>query len=151
MAGKALKTPPARSPHRRATTVETPTSAGAITSAIRVLPTAMELRLGGVSFVFTPSFRGGSGSPLVCLHGFTDTWRTWGLVLPSLEPHPDVLARTRRGPAGGPRLPVTLSDDTLPDAIERVMDEAGFERAHLVGNSLGGYLAPPVGAPGGGA
>ena len=25
---------------------------------------------------FTPSYRGGSGAPLVCLHGFTDTWRT---------------------------------------------------------------------------
>jgi len=35
--------------------------------------------------VFTPSHRGGSGPPLVCLHGFTDTWRTWELVLPELE------------------------------------------------------------------
>ena len=31
---------------------------------------------------FTPSHRGGSGPPMVCLHGFTDTWRTWELVLP---------------------------------------------------------------------
>jgi hypothetical protein len=35
--------------------------------------------------VFTPSHRGGSGPPLVCLHGLTDTWRTWELVLPELE------------------------------------------------------------------
>jgi pimeloyl-ACP methyl ester carboxylesterase len=101
-----------------------------------------------VSFVFTPSFRGGSGSPLVCVHGFTDTWRTWELVLPALERHHDVLAPTLPGHAGGPRLPDTLSDDTLPDAIELVMDEAGFQRAHLVGNSLGGYLALQVAARG---
>ena len=43
---------------------------------------------------FTPSHRGGSGPPLVCLHGFTDTWRTWELVLPALERHHDVLAPT---------------------------------------------------------
>jgi pimeloyl-ACP methyl ester carboxylesterase len=29
----------------------------------------------------------------------------------------------------------------LADAAERAMDEAGFETAHLVGNSLGGYIA----------
>ena len=39
----------------------------------------------GVSLSFTPAHRGGSGPPLVCLHGFTDTWRVWELVLPALE------------------------------------------------------------------
>jgi pimeloyl-ACP methyl ester carboxylesterase len=29
----------------------------------------------------------------------------------------------------------------LADVVERAMDEAGFETAHLVGNSLGGYVA----------
>jgi hypothetical protein len=38
-----------------------------------------------VSSTFTSSHRGGSGSPVVCLHGFIDTWRTWELVLPALE------------------------------------------------------------------
>jgi pimeloyl-ACP methyl ester carboxylesterase len=36
----------------------------------------------------------------------------------------------------------------LPDAVERLMDEAGFERAHLVGNSLGGFLALQLAARG---
>ena len=26
---------------------------------------------------FTASKRGGSGKPLLCVHGFVDTWRTW--------------------------------------------------------------------------
>jgi pimeloyl-ACP methyl ester carboxylesterase len=94
-----------------------------------------------MSFVFTPLHRGGSGPPLVCLHGFTGTWRMWELVLSALERHHDVLAPTLPGHAGGPPAPQPLSDETLPDAIERLMDEAGFERAHLVGNSLGGFLA----------
>ncbi len=97
---------------------------------------------------FTPSHRGGSGSPLVCLHGFTDTWRTWELVLPALERRHDVLAPTLLGHAGGPPLTGEVSDALVVDAVERAMDEAGFETAHLVGNSLGGYVALQLAARG---
>ena len=81
------------------------------------------------------------GSPLVCLHGFADTWRAWELVLPALERHHDVLAVTLAGHAGGPPIAGEISDVVLADAVERAMDEAGFETAHIVGNSLGGYVA----------
>jgi pimeloyl-ACP methyl ester carboxylesterase len=97
---------------------------------------------------FTPFHRGGSGPPLVLLHGFTDTWRTWDLVLPELERHHDVLAPTLVGHAGGPPLEGEVTRDLLPDAIERAMDEAGFETAHIVGNSLGGYFALQLAARG---
>jgi pimeloyl-ACP methyl ester carboxylesterase len=98
--------------------------------------------------VFTPSHRGGSGPPLVCLHGFTDTWRTWELVLPALERRHEVLAPTLLGHAGGPPLEGGASDVLIADAIERAMDDAGFETAHLVGNSLGGYVALQLAARG---
>jgi pimeloyl-ACP methyl ester carboxylesterase len=91
--------------------------------------------------LFTPSHRGGSGSPLVCLHGFTDTWRTWELALPALERHHEVLAPTLPGHAGGPPLGGEVTDDLLADGVERAMDAAGWETAHIVGNSLGGYVA----------
>lgn len=90
---------------------------------------------------FTPAHRGGGGPPLVCLHGFTDTWRTWELVLPTLERHHDVLAPALPGHAGGPALGPRPDGDALLDGLERAMDEAGFETAHVAGNSLGGYLA----------
>ncbi|MGI9556354.1 MAG: alpha/beta fold hydrolase [Solirubrobacterales bacterium] len=97
---------------------------------------------------FTPSHRGGEGSPMVCLHGFADTWRTWELVLPALERSHDVLALTLPGHAGGPPLGEEVSGVALTDAIEREMDEAGFESAHLVGNSLGGYISLQLAARG---
>jgi pimeloyl-ACP methyl ester carboxylesterase len=97
---------------------------------------------------FTAAHRGGSGEPLVCLHGFTDTWRTWELVLPMLERHHDVLAPTLAGHAGGPPLDGNLTDATLADAVEQAMDDAGFATAHLVGNSLGGYVAFQLAARG---
>jgi pimeloyl-ACP methyl ester carboxylesterase len=78
---------------------------------------------------------------MVCLHGFVDTWRTWDLVLPALERRHDVLALTLAGHAGGPPIAGEPGEQALVDAVEAGMDQAGFVTAHLVGNSLGGYLA----------
>ncbi|MGH2867198.1 MAG: alpha/beta fold hydrolase [Solirubrobacteraceae bacterium] len=97
---------------------------------------------------FTPSHRGGSGSPLVCVHGLSDTWRSWELVLPALERRHDVLAVTLAGHAGGPPLAATVTDQALADGVQRAMDEAGFETAHMVGNSLGGYVSLQLAACG---
>jgi pimeloyl-ACP methyl ester carboxylesterase len=96
---------------------------------------------------FTPAHRGGSGPPLVLLHGFLDTWRVWELVLPALERSHDVLAPTLAGHAGGPPLP-QVSADAVVDAVEAAMDEAGFDTAHVAGNSLGGYVALALAARG---
>jgi pimeloyl-ACP methyl ester carboxylesterase len=90
---------------------------------------------------FTASHRGGSGPPLLALHGFTDTWRTWELILPTLEREHDVLAPTLAGHAGGPPIDGEASGAALADALERAMDDAGWPTAHIVGNSLGGHLA----------
>src|SRR4051794_29164637 len=96
----------------------------------------------------TPSLRVGSGPPLVLLHGFVDTWRTWELVLPALERHHDVLAPTLVGHAGGPPLEGAVTRHLLADAVERAMDAAGFATAHVAGNSLGGYVALQLAARG---
>jgi pimeloyl-ACP methyl ester carboxylesterase len=90
---------------------------------------------------FTASHRGGEGPPLLCLHGFADTWRTWELVLAPLEQHHEVLAPTLPGHAGGPPLPRALTESVLADAVEHAMDVAGFETAHIAANSLGGFVA----------
>jgi len=85
---------------------------------------------------------------MVLLHGFTDTWRSWDLVLPALEREHDVLAPTLVGHAGGPDIEGALDEDVLVTAVEAAMDAAGFETAHFAGNSLGGYLALHLAARG---
>jgi pimeloyl-ACP methyl ester carboxylesterase len=97
--------------------------------------------------LFTPAHRGGSGPPLVLLHGFLDTWRVWELVLPALERRHDVLAPTLAGHAGGPPLDV-VTNAAVAEAVERAMDAAGFATAHVAGNSLGGYVALQLAARG---
>ena len=97
---------------------------------------------------FTASHRGGAGSPLVLLHGFTDTWRTWDLVLPALERERDVLALTLPGHAGGPPLPHPLTAAAVGDVVEAALDDAGLATAAIAGNSLGGYVALELAARG---
>jgi pimeloyl-ACP methyl ester carboxylesterase len=79
---------------------------------------------------------------MVLIHGIANTWRTWLPVLPALEREHDVLALTLAGHYGGASLgegtPPSLS--ALTDAAERALDESGFDAAHLVGNSLGGWI-----------
>jgi alpha-beta hydrolase superfamily lysophospholipase len=96
------------------------------------------------------SYRGGSGTPLVLLHGINATWRVWRPLLPVLECEHDVFAPTLPGHRYGPPLadgkPVSVVE--LADGVEHILDRAGIETAHLVGNSLGGWLAIELGRRG---
>ena len=95
------------------------------------------------SFDATPSHRGGAGSPLLLLHGVGATWRAWSPILSHLECHHDVLAPTLLGHGGAPRLApgITPSVDALVDGVEQALDAAGMGEVHVVGNSLGGWVA----------
>lgn len=92
---------------------------------------------------FTPGYRGGTGSPLVLLHGVGGNWRAWTPVLPHLESHHEVFAPTLLGHGGAVPFDagVAPSIDALADGVEEALDAAGVGRAHVVGNSLGGWLA----------
>lgn len=97
---------------------------------------------------FKPFHHGGEGPPLLCLHGFLDTFRTWDLILPYLERRHEVLALTLPGHAGGTALGDYASETAVVDAVEHELDAVGWARAHLVGNSLGGWLALALAARG---
>ena len=88
------------------------------------------------------SYSGGSGTPLVLLHGVGGNWRVWTPILPLVEGRHAVHALTLPGHAGGPPLPegVTPSVAALVDGVAAELDRLGIDRAHLVGNSLGGWI-----------
>ena len=88
-------------------------------------------------------YRGGSGEPLVLIHGIGHTWRGWKPMLPLLERDFEVLAVDLPGFGRSPSLPpgTEATPEALADAVEGAMDEAGFQKAVLCGNSLGGWIA----------
>jgi pimeloyl-ACP methyl ester carboxylesterase len=90
-----------------------------------------------------PYYKGGSGSDLVLLHGWSDDWRTWQSVIPELEKHHKVFAPTLLGHFGGPPWPIRdpLHFYQIVDDLERQLNEAGITTAHFAGNSFGGWLA----------
>jgi pimeloyl-ACP methyl ester carboxylesterase len=87
--------------------------------------------------------RGGSGEPLVLIHGIGHTWRGWKPMLPLLERDFDVLAVDLPGFGRSPSLPegTESTPEALAGAVEQCMEEAGFDQAVLCGNSLGGWIA----------
>ena len=86
--------------------------------------------------------RAGSGEPLLLLHGITGSARMWKDVLPLLAPRHDVIAPTALGHRGG--MPATQRPariEHVVDDAERFIDELGFDRVHVAGNSMGGWVA----------
>lgn len=81
--------------------------------------------------------------PLLLIHGFTDTGRTWDALRPHLAEHFELIVPTLVGHHGGPPLPAGMTDPlaAMADELERELDRAGARRATIVGNSLGGWLA----------
>jgi non-heme chloroperoxidase len=82
-----------------------------------------------------------TGTPLLLLHGYTDSWRSFTLMLPHLPHTLRVIAPTQRGHGGmgGPAQGYTPADFAT-DAVA-LLDALGVERAVVVGHSMGSQIA----------
>ncbi len=78
------------------------------------------------------------------LHGFLMSQTVWEPVAPRLADTGrfEVFAPTMAGHNGGSYAGTwLLSSSVLADHVERQLDQLGWDSAHLVGNSLGGWVA----------
>lgn len=97
----------------------------------------------------TDSYVGGTGTPMMLFHGINGSWRIWRPVISELEKRHALFIPTLIGHRGGPVLaPGPNGVGVIADDIEARMDKAGISRAHLVGNSLGGWVALELAARG---
>ena len=88
----------------------------------------------------------GEGTPVLLIHGLGYTRQGWGPVRDRLARGYRVLSFDNRG-IGESEIPVgPYTVEALAEDSVAVLDAAGVERAHVLGTSLGGFVAQVVAA-----
>ena len=87
--------------------------------------------------------REGRGPALVMLHGVGHHWQAWRPVIERLTGEFDVIAADTPGFGTSPPLPSGMEPTITShaDAFEWFFAEAGLQRPHVAGNSMGGAIA----------
>jgi pimeloyl-ACP methyl ester carboxylesterase len=97
----------------------------------------------GVDLYF--ELHGAAGEPLVLVHGYTGDVTDWRHQLPEFAKTHRVLAFDHRGhgrSAAPAREAYTI--ERMADDVEALAAEAGFDRYHLLGHSMGGAVVQEV-------
>lgn len=96
--------------------------------------------------------RTGDGPPLVLLHPLGADRRVWTPIVGPLAATYDVITVDLPGFGQSPPLRrVTPSPRALAETVTGLLGDLGVERAHVVGNSLGGWVALELALAGGAA
>ncbi len=85
--------------------------------------------------------RRGAGVPLVLIHGLGYARWGWEPVADVLAERYEIILLDNRGIGESDAPPGVYSTAEMAEDIVRVLDEAGVEKAHVVGTSLGGMIA----------
>ncbi len=85
----------------------------------------------------------GSGVPIVFVHEFAGDYRTWEPQVRHFSRRYRCITYNARGypPSEVPADVERYSQQRARDDIRSVMDELGIQRAHVVGNSMGGFAS----------
>lgn len=85
----------------------------------------------------------GAGAPVILLHGagFSEGAESWLLNIEPLAARFRVLALDCLGWGMGDRLNTPYSFAYLVDHVREVQDALGLEQTHIVGHSMGGWIA----------
>ncbi|MEX0784158.1 MAG: alpha/beta hydrolase [Dehalococcoidia bacterium] len=83
----------------------------------------------------------GSGDPLILIMGITGDLQGWALQVPSLSKHFRVITFDNRGAGrtSAPDRPYTIAG--MAEDVAALMDSLGIAKAHVLGYSMGGYIA----------
>jgi len=93
----------------------------------------------------------GSGPTLLLLHGLSHRRQAWDPVLPALTNHRRVVTVDLPGHGDSPPIPAGADvNQAILDGVDGMLDELAPDeaRAHIAGNSLGGWVALQLAARG---
>jgi pimeloyl-ACP methyl ester carboxylesterase len=82
-----------------------------------------------------------NGVPVILLHGYTDSWRSYERVLPYLPQSLRVFAVTQRGHGDSGKPHGEYESRVFARDVANFMDLLGIDRAVIVGHSMGSTVA----------
>src|SRR5204862_1962693 len=83
----------------------------------------------------------GTGAPLILIHGLADVVAVWDSVISPLAARFRVVALDQIGFGRSDKPLLSYRVSTFVDFLDGFLNELKIERASLVGNSLGGWVA----------
>lgn len=84
---------------------------------------------------------GGSGPPVVLLHGNLKTWYAWRKVMPALSNRYTVIVPDLRGVGASSRPATGYDKRTVAEDVYQLMRRLGHDSFYLVGHDVGGWVA----------
>lgn len=84
------------------------------------------------------------GVPLILLHGYSDSWRSWELVLERLPQRIRAFAVTQRGHGEADRPATGYAPQDYASDVAAFLDAMNVEAAVIAGHSGGSYSAQQV-------
>ena len=84
---------------------------------------------------------GGSGEPLLLLHGFGQNWFMWNRLLPELSKHFTVIAPDLPGVGESDKPETGYDKKTVAVHIHDLVNKLGFQKINLAGHDIGLMVA----------
>jgi non-heme chloroperoxidase len=82
-----------------------------------------------------------SGTPVILLHGFPDSWRSYEFVLPYLPPSVHVYVLSQRGHGNSDRPVTGYTPEDFAGDVAAFMNQLHIPEAIIVGHSMGSAVA----------
>lgn len=116
-----------------------PTPTPPTASAPAPLPAGFTEATAQVNGVTIHYVRGGTGEPLVLLHGWPQTWYEWHRIMPQLAQRYTVIVPDTRGSGAspGPQPATGYDTRTLAEDVHQLVRQLGYARIRLVGHDIG--------------
>ncbi|MFA5840507.1 MAG: alpha/beta hydrolase [Candidatus Margulisiibacteriota bacterium] len=86
----------------------------------------------------------GSGNPLLLIAGLGADNSCWAGIVKNLSKHFKIIVFDNQGSGRSPLLNKKLTIRQMADDAVKLLDHLGIKRSHLIGHSMGGYIAQEI-------